>query len=313
MNQSKLFTYIAGIRILWQSDWTEDMEHLCHAFRYHVIDEVPNELSPCHHVTFSPVFQIPYDLSDHTPVIEGPLIKSDIVRLYSLPDGRDIFQIKDEIWIEHNREMRSTKVLLRCYYNNGKVVRPCISDVVVILLHTLMSMYHRYVVHAAAVGIDGGAHVFLGESGHGKSTLSADLVSMGASYMGDDLIFLYVENEKVMAGSLLFDTKLVPSPDADHKERVDMINRYNGKPLISLPVEDFYYISRTDSTESKLIAQDAIECMAQILRASNNIRLQYDPEVWQNVCAKAASTIPYYILRYGARISVSPDFFCHNE
>lgn len=310
MNQSLLLTSIAGIRIAWQSDWTEDMDHLGHAFRYHVIDqEVDHE--PCHHVSFSAVFEAPYNLSAYTPVIEGPLIKSDIVSLYALPDGRDILQVKDEIWIEHNRGMRTTRVLLRCLHDNGKVVRPRITDVVVILLHTLMSMYHRYVVHAAAIGIEGKAYVFLGESGHGKSTLSSDMVAMGAEYMGDDLIFLYTENGRVMAGSLLFDTKLIPSPDADHKERVDMISRYNGKPLLWLPVAAFHYISRTDSIESKLIAQDAIDCIAQLLRASNNIRLQYDPDIWQDVCTEAASKIPYYILRYGARTSISPTFFSH--
>ena len=94
MNQSLLLTSIAGIRIAWQSDWTEDMDHLGHAFRYHVIDqEVDHE--PCHHVSFSAVFEPPYNLSAYTPVIEGPLIKSDIVSLYALPDGRDILQVKD--------------------------------------------------------------------------------------------------------------------------------------------------------------------------------------------------------------------------
>lgn len=46
-------------------------------------------------------------------------------------------------------------------------------------------------LHAAAVALDGSGLLFLGESGHGKSTLAAALCRQyGAAFIGDDTVFL---------------------------------------------------------------------------------------------------------------------------
>ena len=41
------------------------------------------------------------------------------------------------------------------------------------------------------------------------------------------------------------------------------------------------------------------------MRASNNIRMQYDSDVWLDICQQTAETIPTYILNYGSIGSVS--------
>ena len=41
--------------------------------------------------------------------------------------------------------------------------------------------------------------------------------------------------------------------------------------------------------------------MGQLIRASNNIRLQYDPNVWLDVCQRTADQAPYFLFEFGDR------------
>jgi hypothetical protein len=56
-----------------------------------------------------------------------------------------------------------------------------------------------FTVHAAGMAIDGRCLIFPGTSGSGKSTLSLALARAGWDMMGDDLLFLVPERDRVQA------------------------------------------------------------------------------------------------------------------
>lgn len=310
----ELITNIADVDILWKSDCDFELSIIADLFHYHIIDSHCVK-RPLHTIEYVPVW-VPYEVPSDAIIkwkgyYVGCFHKDNHVCWYHLPQTEeDCLVLTDEIWVLHQRKEHKTICYLLCHEGeNGCVERVSMKDTIVILLHTVLAMYHRYTIHAAAVEIEGMSHVFVGESGHGKSTLCTDLTSLGAGYLGDDIIFLYKENEHIMAGGLLFKAKLFPEGIRNHKNYVDVISVHGVPAVLKAPIKAIYYICRSGKRKSRFVRQEPIASVVRLMRASNNIRMQYDAEVWQDICQSTASEIPFYTFLYGAREDVRLQLF----
>ena len=304
--EKSFLTTIADIDILWESDCPSEIEKFNDLFFYHHIEQ-HDEHKPLHHIKFVPTWHplsIDYEMvTKWEGYYVGCFHKENHVNwLYSPASHEDLLVLSDEIWIVHNRAESLTTCYLYCKQADNDIVeRPDISDTFIILLHTVMAMYHRYSIHAAAVEINDGACIFVGESGHGKSTLCTDLVNRGAGYLGDDIVFLYSREGALYVGSLLFKAKLFPNGIKNHKDFIDVIERNKGKIILNSPIKKIFYICRSKKKLSRFKRLDPIETIIRLMRASNNIRMQYDANVWQDLCQDIASVVPYYLFLYGKR------------
>jgi len=307
-------TTIADVDILWESDCPSDMEKFNDLLFYHRIER-HNKHFPLHHIKYIPAWSPVSINREMVTKWEGYYVgcfhkENHVNWLYSPSTEEDLLILSDEIWIVHNRKKSSTICYLYCKKaGNCRVERPNISDTFVILIHTVMAMYHRYSIHAAAIEWKGDAYILIGESGHGKSTLCADMVSKGAGYLGDDIVFLYSEENKLFVGSLLFKVKLFPDGIKNHKEFIDVIKRDKKNVILKAPVKKIFYICRSKKKQSRFEKLEPIDTIIRLMRASNNIRMQYDSDVWQELCQRVANQIPYFAFHYGKRELVSLNDF----
>ena len=311
----QILTQITDLTILWESDCPSDMEELQAAFRYHLIRGCKQEGVAVHKVSFIPSFNVVEITTDMQEVWRGRYLgcvhKINTMVWYHLSStGEDYLLLSDKIWIVHNRNEHKSACYLYCKKGrNDRVKRPKISEAIIILIHTILAMYSRYTIHAAAVEIDGVAHVFMGESGHGKSTLCSDLASLGATFLGDDLVCLYSKDGRLLVGSLLLNAKLFPSSLHRHKTSVDVIEKYNGMVTLSSPIKGLYYIERTKKKLSGFKHLSSIDAMLRLIRSSNDIRTQYDAEAWHSLIYRMAIQLPYNIFFYGKRSLITLDTF----
>ena len=205
-----MITKIAGVDILWNCQRDTELQKLSDLFRYHVMETC----IPCegyHTVNFITVTTcfIPHGIMNLK--WEGNYMNVDFHVYDSPTTDEEIIILSEETWIVHNRKVKKTDCYVYDKGLNGQDLDQHTIDAVLIILHAVMAMNHRYVLHAASVTINDEAFVFLGESGLGKSTLCASLLEQGADYMGDDIVFLYINNKQLMIGGLLFDGKLYPN------------------------------------------------------------------------------------------------------
>lgn len=309
MEQSFLSS-IAGVDVQWVSDCPPELDRLRELFVHHIV-ELHETANPLHTVRYEPIFEMPQLPQDVEEKWNGYYfgcfqIQNTITWLHSPSTGLDFLLPNKEIQIVHDRNKCQTICYLHCHRSgNGFTERPDISDTIVILVHTIMSMYGRYSIHAAAVRVNGKAHVFVGESGHGKSTICTDLAALGADYLGDDLVFLYLSDGVPYIGSLLFQAKLFPEHTKDCKDFVDIIKRNQGAVVLQTPVKCIYYLTRTIRRKSYFEKQPPIEMIVRLMRASNNVRMQFDQDLWQDTLQQTAMLIPYYTLHYGRRDTIN--------
>lgn len=308
-----IHTNIAGIEVVWVTNCVSEDRELRRVLKYHL--RSPGEASGGgrHTVTFTQVVRQTEIPADAQPVWEGPYMglttsRNKVSWVHSPSDGLDYLTLSDEIVVIHDRANFSTRCELLSREKDGMWIRPRIWDALVIMLHTVMSMHGRYSIHSAAVGLGGGAHLFVGESGHGKSTLCTDLVALGADYMGDDLTFLYLEEGKVMVGSLLMEAKLFPDKKAREKDWIDVVARSGCGAPLALPLRNVYYVARAKGP-CRLERHESIDCMITLIKASNNVRMQYDTDLWQSTYETASVNNRFYRFNFGDRKSLTREIF----
>ncbi len=312
--EKSFLTTIADVDILWESDCPSEIEKFKDLFFYHHIDK-HDEKNILHNVKYVPIWNPVSIKQDMVTKWEGYYVgcfhkENHVNWLYSPSTGEDLLILSDEVWIVHNRKKYSTICYLYCRKTDSDIIeRPDISDTFIILLHTIMAMYHRYSIHAAAIEWMGDAYILIGESGHGKSTLCTDMTSRGAEYLGDDVVFLYSEADQLFVGSLLFKAKLFPDGIKNHKIFVDVIKRDKGNVILKAPVKKIFYICRSRKNQSRFERLEPIDTIIRLMRASNNIRLQYDADVWQELCQRIANQVPYFAFHYGKRELVNLNDF----
>lgn len=310
MNSGSTITLVAGIVILWESDNTGDIAEIKRIFRYHLLDYIPqNDIIHSIRIkTCSSFAKIPDDKIEKWSGYYMGLATGDNTMewFYSPETGLDYLILSQGCMIIHNREMHHSTCYVKAddlIDNHYEKPRIEVENTLIVLIHTIASMYNRYTVHAAAVKYNGYAHVFMGRSGRGKTTLCTDCLRQGADFMGDDLVFFYIENGKVIVGSLLFEIKLTIG-GSTHKRHIDIIKELNAGYTLSAPAKSISLIKQIiphNGQKSHLESQEPIDAIIHLFRASNSPLMQYDPEQWQNVFQTAAETLPYNIFHFGDR------------
>lgn len=169
-----------------------------------------------------------------------------------------------------------------------------------LLIHVITTIYGRFLIHGAAVGIDSKAFLFLGKSGSGKSTLSTDLARQNASFMGDDLVLVYMKDGVPMVGSLLFQAKLHVD-DAKEKSNVDVPEEMNVGYCLSSPLEAVYLVRQSGLPTSSVEPRHSIELLQQLMDASNGIMMQYDKQMWLSTMYGISEQVPFFIFNFGNR------------
>ncbi len=321
------FTIVAGIPILWKSNNSTDIEKVNKTFQYHLCDISGwNKYHTVEFKTMGNPVQIPNDaITQWEGHYVGLMDAENMMTWYHSQSTKlDYLVLSNGCTIIHDRENSYTECLIKfprkLFSSKPRRSALEVENTFVVLIHTVASMYNRYTIHGAAVAYNGYAHVFLGSSGSGKSTLSSDLLKQGAEFMGDDLVFFYLEDGKVMVGSLLLEVKLtsdddeklnsasvensIPSKHKIHKRHFDIIKERNVKYTHSAPAKSISLIKQIKphrGQKSYLEAQEPIDAIIHLFRGSNNPLMQYDPEQWQNVFQTAAETLPYSIFHFGDR------------
>ncbi len=313
----ELLTLVAGVKLRWSSDCEHEIQKLEKLFLHHRCKEQEAPEAPLHTIEFRPVWEPLQMPNDVVTKWDGYYVgcfhqKNHVHWYHSAATELDYLVLSHEMWVIHDRSSARTICCMLCRKTMFRhVERPDIADPIVILIHTVMAMYNRYTIHAAAVELGGFGHVFVGESGHGKSTLSTDLVKQGATYMGDDIVFLFEEQGQLRVGSLLFEAKLFPPHTKRRKDFIDVVSRSGCKVLQSAPIKNLYYVRRSKEELSRLERQEPIEAVVRLMRASNNARMQYDVEVWQDICQRVADEIPFYAFWFGRRDLLDKSLFEH--
>ena len=194
------------------------------------------------------------------------------------------------------------------------VLRPSVTPIsaMPLLMHVLATVHGRFLLHGAAVSVDGKAHLFIGKSGSGKSTLSTDLAKQKAAYMGDDLVLVYLQNGVPMIGALLFEAKLHLG-DVPEKREVDIPSLLHTDYYLTAPLVAVYLVSQSGGTQSSIEPRPAGELMEQLLEASNGMCMQYNRQQWLATLFELSEKIPYYIFHFGDRAQLDAAILTHQH
>ena len=319
---------IAEVIIRFESDVESDLSSLSRVFRYHCTDS--SKEPDCTVVLKRQAsFYLPKDAEMqwqskcHGVVVppEGRFgrwririsTKYDLFGVASCYYSRERDEyyygmMQDKSWIRYRpSERRIDYVLHRAPARKNK---PGVIDAgspisaMPLLLHVITTIHGRFLTHGAAVAIDGKSFLFLGRSGSGKSTLSTDLAKQKASFMGDDLILLYMKDGVPMVGSLLFPAKLhLDNPN--EKVNVDVPEKMQTDYCKSAPLEAVYLVQQSGLPTSSVEPRPAAEFLQQLMDASNGMIMQYDKQAWLAAMYEISERIPYYIFHFGDRSTLN--------
>lgn len=171
---------------------------------------------------------------------------------------------------------------------------------VTLLIHVLTTIHGRYLIHGAAVSYNGKASLFLGKSGSGKSTLSTDLSRQEASFMGDDLVLIYLKDNVPMVGALLFPAKLRFTGAGD-KSSVDVPQEMQTDYCLSAPLEAVYLVHQSGLSASTVEPLPSVELLQQLMSASNGMMMQYNKQEWLSTMYATSEQVPYFLFHFGDR------------
>lgn len=167
------------------------------------------------------------------------------------------------------------------------------------LLNVIGSQYGCYLVFAACVATDEGALLLTGDSGVGKSTLCTKYVRQGAAYMGDDLVLLYLDGERAMAGSLLFPLKHYAAGEHLHKQQMDPAS-LSPQRLLTAPLKAVYLLQRgkgdVDSVPQPMRGGEMLEIL---LKRTNKANTNADAYRFVGTLSVICETVPCYQLLLG--------------
>lgn len=283
---------VAGVFIRFTSDLDIDICHLKMLFKHHVIETADDTL-PCHEVNIVGTTErvIP---SDARLVWKGYYHAvghrgdhgSDVKKYVSADGSTEYFESRGGECIVNDLAAGKTTchMVLKQKRLSKANIRSNIDAIVMLLTHVIMAYHRRYTLHASAVVWRGRAVVFTGRSGQGKSTLCTDLVAQGAGFLGDDIVFLYMDDGQPRVASLLFDAKLFESSKTD-KDFVDILKRYDCEKIDSAPLQAIAEIEQTKDGPSAVKVNSNEERLLDVLLTSaNNIALQYDHNDWLSLC-----------------------------
>lgn len=315
-----LIVEVAGISIRFQSEMEEDICHLSTLFKHHLAADDATQADHVVDITTIERSPVPDDAVlawkgyYHGVGYDGK--HENTLKKYVSQDKRyEYFDTPDGGCVTIDRESPHTVCSLMSWKKlfSQKRERANIGSLVILLIHIIMARHNRYTLHASAVAWKGGAIVFAGRSGQGKSTLCTDLTRLGAGFMGDDIVFVYQDAGRAMIAPLLFDAKLHIDSQKE-KTFVDMAAGSGGESNAALPLLAVAEITQTRQGFSSVApAANEHRLFDVLLEAANNIALQYDSTEWLSLCANILEHKRLYNFSFGDRrlldVNVLNEFF----
>ena len=318
---------LADITICFESDQESDISDLSSFFKYHLADS--EEETDCTVVLKRQAsFHMPKDAEmlwlSKSQGIQEPekLVGKQRIKIYSNFDtfglatcyisrerGEYYYGLmQDQSWISCRPAEHKIKYVLhrppkrKGIPDESEGISPL--SAIPLLIHVISTICGRYLIHGAAVGIDGRASLFLGKNGSGKSTLCTDLARQKATFMGDDIVLLYTENGVPMVGALLFPAKLYLD-NSEEKSEVDVPEQMQTDYCLSAPLEAVYSVQLSGKPTSTVEPRVAAELLPQLMGASNGMMMQYDKQQWLSTMYEISEQVPYFFLHFGDRSSMN--------
>jgi hypothetical protein len=161
--------------------------------------------------------------------------------------------------------------------------------------------------HASAVELSGRTVAFVAESGTGKTSLAAHLISNGAGFVTDDVLALEVVDDRVTAHTgaallNLFDTELQSVP-AHARPRLGRPVRTSDKVQLSLPADAaprelaaVFFLSRHQSYDTLRITDSSPAEPRRLLGSSFIVYLDTPSRLMSQLdfCAAFAPRVPAF-------------------
>jgi hypothetical protein len=140
------------------------------------------------------------------------------------------------------------------------------------VLPAVIALRGRYVLHAAAVRTTAGVCIFAGYSGAGKSTIAAQLATVGNDFLTDDCLVLEEQGDRIVATGSHPSLKLCDDAiaflrpgcagesvaDYTSKRRLPLTSLGATRTLEPLPVARLYFLTRGDDDEAVAISEPLI-------------------------------------------------------
>ncbi|MDR0430645.1 MAG: hypothetical protein LBH58_09250 [Tannerellaceae bacterium] len=294
---------VAGVLITFWTSHQADIDCVNDFFRYHLYDKDKKPVPEKYHdviivsskeKTAMPTIPVTFLLRWN-----GTINARVPINWYNAGTDEDLITIGDDITITHFPKRKLT----RCYLSESKTrlfkaQRPRLTCYIFFLLHSILSMHGKYCLHSSCIAKDKHAYLFLGKSGEGKSTISYLLARQGYEYMGDDLVFISEDAEgKLIVDAFLSKIKLL-NKKFEMKEAVDIIGKYQLNHAYRRELGAIVKLQRTSvSHKSSLIPATDAETFGWLINSGNNIKIQYQPRLWMDICEKATS-FPAYTLMF---------------
>lgn len=307
---------IAGITIRFQTDHQTDVDCLNGLLLYHKnTNNIPHEAGKMVHniviTSSSKQFDLPKDI---VPIWEGFVSTEYPIAMVwhnSKVANENFITVGKDILIHHIPESRLTNCYLKEEKNIfGKSQRPILSIYLFLLIHSILSMYGKYSIHSSCVAKNGLAYLFLGKSGAGKTTISTTLGRVGFDYMGDDLTFISRNKSgEIIAEPLLFAAKIVDEKVTKKlkKDNIDVIKDYDFTYSYQQRLGAIFLLQKTPSRNSSILQPVTQgEVYGWLMNSGNNIKMQYNPQLWLDVCEQAA-TLSSYNMIFGNKEYFNPE------
>lgn len=301
---------VAGLIVKFRSDFADDIEYLSRVFRHHICQAVPADNAAHHLVEVLTADSIPDMPSDTKKIWEGNYrVNGDdpkplTARWYrSSSAGMEYISLDNRTqWIINDmRSLCHTTIHLVTHADGNCRIRPLLRPMMTMINHVVFSMHNRFTIHASAIAYRGNGVIVTGRSGSGKSTLCYDLTRKGASYLGDDIVFLYLDDTgEPRIGSLLCNAKLfISRPDS--KDFIDPLEETGGQPVMSAPASALMRVRQSGNGPSTLEPISPQELFTILMEQSNNMRIHHNPQAWLELCYSLLEKCHGYIMHFGNR------------
>jgi hypothetical protein len=298
---------VAGVRITFWTSHQSDIDCLHDFFRYHLYEKGHTVLKQSHDVIISSSRE-KTELETTSLRWSGVINVNNTIHWYDCEEpGESMIAIGNDIVVKHIVARRLTICYLResaAWFHKSE--RPRLAGYIFFLLHSILSMYQTYCLHASCISKDNQACLFLGKSGEGKSTISYLLGRYGYEYMGDDLVFISKDD----AGELVVDAFLskikMLNKKLETKEAIDIIKKHHFNYAYRRKLGAILKLQRTSvGNQSLLIPATHVEVFAWLMNSGNHIKIQYHPYVWMNICEEATA-LPAYTLMFADKAYFEP-------
>lgn len=186
-------------------------------------------------------------------------------------------------------------------------------DLPSMLVNVIGSQYGCYLLFAASVAINGQALLFVGDSGVGKTTLCLDLIKQGATYLGDDLVLVYLKEKRAMLGSLFFPVKCYSDRTHTHKKTFDVVAQL--LPPLNVPIKSIFLLQRTYSPKDQSYVKPMqVETMFEMmLKMTNKANTHADGHHFVDTISSICSSVPCHYLFYGDRSKTNISYIVDND